>query len=90
VKNNRDPGNVTLGDPLSSVLIPLFLAGADDTVHSSFGAAVKEHKRLFYNNAAFLLWASCDSVNRPEAFASLYLSVGTRPSLSFYLDLVGL
>jgi hypothetical protein len=44
-----------VSDPLSSALIPLFLPGADDTVHSSFGAAAKEHKRLFYNDAGFLL-----------------------------------
>jgi hypothetical protein len=44
-----------VGDSLSSVFISFSLSGADDTMHFSFGAAAKEYKRLFYNDADFLL-----------------------------------
>lgn len=37
------------------LLLSILPTGADCVVHFSFGAAAKEHKRLFYNDAGFLL-----------------------------------
>src|ERR1700761_2149458 len=40
---------------LAALFILLFAQARTGTDHSSFGAAAKEHKRLFYNDAGFLL-----------------------------------
>lgn len=55
VKNNRDPDNTVYVVSFPLTLHCILLRGANGEALSSFGAAAKEHKKLFYNDAGFLL-----------------------------------
>ena len=55
VKNNRDPDNIVYVFSSPLALHCVLLLGADGEALSSFGAAAKEHEKLFYNYAGFLL-----------------------------------
>jgi len=55
VKNNRDPENIVYVFPFLLSFIIFLLLSADGEALFSFGAAAKEHEKLFYNDAGFLL-----------------------------------
>ena len=56
MKNNRDPENIVYIFPFRLPFIIFLLLSADDETLFSFGAAAKEHEKLFYNDAGFLLF----------------------------------
>ena len=55
MKNNRDPDNIVYVFSSPFALHCVRLLGADSEALSSFGAVAKEHEKLFYNDASFLL-----------------------------------
>jgi hypothetical protein len=55
VQNNRDPDNIVDVFPFRLSFIVFLLPSADGEALFSFGAAAKEHERVFYNDAGFLL-----------------------------------